>query len=240
VPFVRRLTYELFLWTHGYLPILVIYALWYHIGERRNVERVLLLVVIGVFGVFELSRLTRTLYKNFTGRQNLTKAIVTERSGAIIIQLDLLRPWKIQPGDFVYLRCLSMPFPSLLESHPFSIAWWEVDDRTREEATTLYLLVSPQHGFTGRLLHRSNHNRPLKMIVDGPYGTEARNLRYDTILLFASGIGIAALMPFMKAIIDDHKRSRSSVRRISLIWEIDRESELYPPIIKNAVAHYFR
>jgi predicted ferric reductase len=240
LPFIRQLAYELFLWTHAYLPILVIYALWHHIGERRNVERVLLLVAIGVFGVFELSRLMRTLYKNFTGRQNLTKAIVTERSGAVVIQLDLPRPWKIQPGDFIYLQCLSMPLPSLLESHPFSIAWWEADDRTREEATTLYLLVSPQHGFTGRLLHRSNHNRPLKMIVDGPYGKEVRNLRYEVILLFASGIGIAALMPFMKAIIDDHKRSRSSVRRISLIWEIDRESELYPLIIENTVAHYFR
>jgi len=48
------------------------------------------------------------------------------------------------------------------------------------------------------------------------------------------------LMPFMKAIIDDHKKSRSSVRRISLIWEIDRESELYRPIIKDAVAYFVR
>ena len=151
--------------------------------------------------------------------------MICERNGAIIVELDLPRPWKIRPGDYIYLRCLSMGLPSLLESHPFSIAWWDSKDSKYGESKKVYLLLSPQYGFTSRLLHRSNHNRPLYMLIDGPYGPMVQNSHYDTVLLFGNGIGIAALMPFIKSIIDDRKRSYQLTRRISLIWEIDRESK---------------
>lgn len=225
-PFARRLAYEIFLWIHGYLPILAIYSIWYHIGKQRHVERILLLIGIGIFALFDIIRFARILYQNFARKQTLVKASAVERSGAVLIQLDLPRQWKLQPGDFIYLRCLSISFRSLFESHPFSIAWWDEDGNVSGHAVTIYLLVSPQYGFTSQLLHRSNHNRPLHMAIDGPYGKMVKTSNYDTILLFATGIGIAALMPFIKETIDDHKKNRISARRMSLIWEIGRESKL--------------
>jgi predicted ferric reductase len=164
------------------------------------------------------------LYQNFTRKQALVRASAAERNGAVVLRLELPRPWKIQPGDIIYLRCLSISFRSLFESHPFSITWWEEDENVSGQATIIFLLINPQHGFTSRLLHRSNQNRPLQMAIDGPFGKAVKTSDYGTIVLFATGIGIAALMPFIKATMDDHKAGRTSVRRMSLIWEVERES----------------
>jgi predicted ferric reductase len=200
------------------------YSIWWHIGKQRYIDRILLLIGIGVFAAFDILRFARILYQNFTTKQAWVRASAVERNGVILLRLELPRRWKIQPGDFVYLRCLSISPWSLFESHPFSIAWWEEDKNLSGQATTIYLLINPQHGFTSRLLHRSNQNRPLQMAIDGPFGKVVKTSNYGTIVLFATGIGIAALIPFIKAIMDDQKAGRTSVRRMSLIWEIDRES----------------
>lgn len=200
------------------------YSIWCHTGEQRYINRILLLIGIGAFAAFDFLRFARILYQNFTGKQAWVRAKAVERNGAVLLQLDLPRPWKIQPGEFIYLRCLSISLRSLLESHPFCITWWEEDENVSGQATTIFLLINPQYGFTSRLLHRSNHNRPLRMAIDGPFGNAVKTSKYGTVVLFATGIGIAALMSFIKATMDDHKAGRTLVRRMSLIWEIDRES----------------
>jgi predicted ferric reductase len=200
------------------------YSIWWHIGKQRYVDRILLLIGFGIFAAFNILRFARILYQNFTRKQAWVRARAMERNGAILLRLELPRPWKIQPGDFIYLRCLSISLWSLFESHPFYITWWEEDENLNGHTTTVFLLVSPQHGFTSRLLHRSNHNRPLQMVIDGPFGRAVNTSNYGTIVLFGTGIGIAPLMSFIKATMDGHKAGRTSVRRMSLIWEIDRES----------------
>lgn len=224
IPFLRRLIYEIFLWIHGYLPAVALFGIWWHIEAKRYIDRILLMTCMAVFLGFDIIRFVKLLYWNSTRKQILSRAVATERNGAVLLRITLARPWRIQPGDHVYLRCLSLSPRSVLESHPFSITWWERDSYDTDRTSTVYILANPQFGFTRRLFHRSNHNRPLKMLIDGPYGNSIKTARFTTILLFASGIGVAALMPFIKAAISRQPEPSDSVRRVSLIWEIERES----------------
>ena len=68
-------------------------------------------------------------------------------------------------------------------------------------------------------------------VVDGPYGREIPLRTYGTVLLFASGIGIAGLLLYANQTLEEYNAQRTSCRRIFLFWEID-DRTAYQSIIE--------
>ncbi|KKY22692.1 putative ferric-chelate reductase [Phaeomoniella chlamydospora] len=79
----------------------------------------------------------------------------------------------------------------------------------------VYLLVAAGSGFTGE--------PELEALVEGPYGRELDLESYGTVLLFATGIGIAGQLPYVTQLLEGYHDCKVKTRRIALFWELDSE-----------------
>src|SRR5438034_115156 len=76
------------------------------------------------------------------------------------------------------------------------------------------------------LLHSSNdlnQHYKMKATIEGPYGNELNLGSYGTVLLFATGIGIAGQLPYVKQLLEGYHNCKVKTRRIALFWETDSE-----------------
>ncbi|KAH8748345.1 hypothetical protein BGZ57DRAFT_739465, partial [Hyaloscypha finlandica] len=79
--------------------------------------------------------------------------------------------------------------------HPYMVAWWYPYDKDQDVVT----------GFTQSLPSGSSPSQPteLRAIVEGPYGKEIHLDEYGIVLLFATGIGIAGQLPYVKQLLEN-------------------------------------
>ena len=99
-------------------------------------------------------------------------------------------------------------------------------------ASTLYLLVEPKHGFTRKLLlfadeHQYERDQDFDSIPElhgnfhlawfsGPHGSGAPVSEYGSVLMLATGIGIAAQLPYLQELIQGLNRCEVRTRRVHL------------------------
>lgn len=102
------------------------------------------------------------------------------------------------------------------------ISWWDRD--ANGSASNIYLLVKPVSGFTRELTRHAGSNQ-LKAWVDGPYGQIKDVGNYGSVAMFATGIGIAAQVPYIKQLLRGYQESRVRTKNIVLVWQLDKESE---------------
>ncbi|KAI4275098.1 MAG: hypothetical protein LQ337_003470 [Flavoplaca oasis] len=69
------------------------------------------------------------------------------------------------------------------------VAWW--DQNFDGKSCSIHLLVKPQDGFTRKLVRHSGSSG-LRAWIDGPYGRPQSFSDYGNVMMFASGVGIAA------------------------------------------------
>jgi NAD(P)H-flavin reductase len=145
------------------------------------------------------------------------------------LEINVKRPWKALPGQYVNLRLPSSRLlgAGLLESHPFMVAWAAHDDR--ERLKTITILARSRNGFTGHLNVQNNMTRA---ILDGPYGgNETETLiKHDTILLTSSGIGLASHLNTARYLLLAHNAQTARLRRLTLVWLLDLPGTFTPPL----------
>jgi len=98
-----------------------------------------------------------------------------------------------------------------MQAHPFFVLWWDNSNVT--------LLAERRRGFTDSLyLYAENHQseETTIAIIDGPYGQERDLTNFETVLLFATGIGIAGQLSYLKRLMELRRKRATSIRRISL------------------------
>ena len=137
------------------------------------------------------------------------------------------RPWSVQAGERVNLSIPGAGLLSVFQMHPFVIAWWDRNDVGKLESITL--LVQPRSGFTSRL--KGLPNTRYRAWIDGPYGPvralgTAPIPDYGHIFMVATGIGIAAQIPYIKQLLEGYQRGMVWTQRIILIWKLDVEGKL--------------
>ncbi|KAF1966036.1 hypothetical protein BU23DRAFT_574400 [Bimuria novae-zelandiae CBS 107.79] len=158
-----------------------------------NSSRVILLVFLGLSIAFWFLKIGQTLYRTVvTGiikfdikRPEYCKIPVVD---ALHINIRLGKELQIHPGQYVYLRVLGLKRCklSVVQSHPLFICWW----RDHEIA----ILLERQGGLS-RLLEPTGEST--KLFIEGPYGIKIDLSPYSTMLFCATGVGIAALLPFI-------------------------------------------
>ena len=218
----RRLVYEWFLRSHLVLTVAAIVAIFLHLASKKSVGRVFLGAGVLLWTCVTVVHGLAFLVRNLARGRSMAIAQVSSLPRAIHVSIEVPRSWKVKAGQFIFLSIPTSGVRSALQSHPFMIAWWEHSGN----GLTIYLLIKPRRGFTKNLASLSDRSR--LAFVDGPYGVDYGLGQFGTVLMFATGIGIAGQMPHIKEIITGYNDCTLCTRRIMLIWQLDKEGGAPP------------
>ncbi|KAL5362284.1 hypothetical protein BJX96DRAFT_177017 [Aspergillus floccosus] len=231
-PLIKRRVYEVFLVAHIAGAFIAFYMVWMHIQPATKLYRVCFFICLCTFTGTGALQLLRILFRNVVLGRNSVRMGIKPCSGDIVqVRLRLPRPWTVQAGERVNLGVPRLGIFYFFQVHPFAISWWEENDSGRVD--TIYLIFRARTGFTRKVLNCLEPDREYWAWIDGPFGPSAvhncsssRDLGdYGHILMVASGIGIAAQLPYIKELL--RKRREASVRTqtVTLIWKLDRTGD---------------
>ncbi|BAE66179.1 unnamed protein product [Aspergillus oryzae RIB40] len=114
---------------------------------------------------------------------------------------------RVRPGQYINLWLPSVSLRSWMQTHPFTVTSW-----SRDHQDTMELLVQPRHGLTADLLRYAptvaEGSVSFLAFFTGPHGISEHVDRYESVLVIASGFGIA------------------TVRRLHLVWQVELISEI--------------
>ena len=148
-------------------------------------------------------------------------------SDAVHVYVRLTKSWKPRAGQYVCLCIPGVSPTSFAQLHPFYVAWCYRYDG----ADYAVFIVQRRKGFTDNLfLHRETQfeeGTEMRAIVEGPYGKELNLDSYGTVLLFATGIGIAGQLAYVVQLLSGYHNCEVKTRRIALFWQVDSESQYF-------------
>lgn len=219
---LRRLQYEIFTKLHLLFAASFVYTLWRHLSSKPTFLRVYIIVATSVFLATTQFRLLRMAFRNHVWRRDQTIASVYQVNDAIRVHIKVARPWKVKAGEYIYVWIPGVSFLAVFQSHPFMVAWWDQD--IDGKSSSIHLLIKPQDGFTRKLVRHSGSTR-LKTWIDGLYRRPQIFSDYGNVMMFASGIGIAAQVPHIKEILRKYKEHRACTKTVLVIWQLDKESK---------------
>jgi len=161
------------------------------------------------------------IYRNFSVSKLCTSILIETVQNNLLVQVSLPRPWKVKPGQYVYLTMIRPGLFSILQRHPFMVASWDSKDHDFQ------LRIQPRTGFTNRLLARAIiGGTQLSAFVEGPHGHGFDLQDFGTVVLFASGIGIFGHLAYIQELVHDYRHSKTKTRDFLLIWHVDNKYQL--------------
>ncbi|KAJ6102607.1 cell surface metalloreductase (FreA) [Penicillium sp. IBT 16267x] len=235
LPIFRRISYECFLRTHQAFAVVGFYSIWRHVSGENLFPRLYIYVAIGVLACTLCFNLALFLFRNglFSGngcpRARITCQIDGIDNGKsenatkltpIKICIYLPRPITVMAGQYINLWLPSVSIWSWAQTHPFMVTSW-----FRGKHGMLEILVQPHQGLTKTLARRANLMGPdgfsCMALFSGPHGITESVENYESVLLVASGMGLAAVIPYVKMLIHGYNTCTSYVRRVHLIWQVE-------------------
>ncbi|OJJ51636.1 hypothetical protein ASPZODRAFT_148884 [Penicilliopsis zonata CBS 506.65] len=235
---LRHAFYETFLHLHIVLAVVACAFLWIHLDGF--VSQAYLLVALVFWGFSWTARLVILAYRNF-GNGSTTALVEALPGDCLRVTIRMARPWKYRPGQHLYLY---IPSVGWWMSHPFSVGWSETEEITIDgkgipmthqdvlasRKTTVSLLVRRCTGFTDKLFQRAQNNIGsrvvLRAMVEGPYGSIHSMDSYGSCMLFAGGVGVTHLIPFVQHLVRGYAEGTVAARRVTLVWIIQSPEHL--------------
>jgi predicted ferric reductase len=197
-----------------------IYAVWRHVPSDKSSPRAYIYVTMGIFAATYLLQTGAVIVRNGVFRHQLSRATITHDAGAVKMQLRLSKPLTMDAGQYINLWIPSVSFWSFFQTHPFTVISWDAKDQDR-----LDLLIEPRRGLTRELLYHAKKGYTINPLVmfSGPHGASLSMGEYESVLMVASGFGIAAFVPHLKKLIYGYNTRAVRTRRIHLVWQIQNE-----------------
>ncbi|CRG88862.1 hypothetical protein PISL3812_05897 [Talaromyces islandicus] len=248
---IREWSYEVFVFQHivtmaGFLAAVYLHApdevkvwVWIPIGLVcfDRFARILVLAFANLSIVHFDYRNEKPFFAN--------KATFTPLPGNIT-HISIPNPvinWK--PGQHVFFGCHSiMP----LQSHPFTIMSLPSDKRLdflvrseRGGTRRIFQFASKYHTLRGETYTSSKNQRTV--FIEGPYGCTRSLRQFDSVVLFAGGMGCTFTLPLMRDIVQTWKvecgdsssagskyrvmtqKRLAATKRIRFVWVIKRRSQ---------------
>lgn len=226
LPVLRSLAYELFLVLHVPVAIAYVGLLFWHCRNFLTSWHYLYCTV----AIWALSYFIRMFNLNWMNPRRMAWLIGDEAAVTLMaenaIKVTIPTQMKWRPGQFVYLR---MPGISIFESHPFTIASLCSEDFPSdygEMYRDCTLVFRPFGGFTRKVLDTATEKGPFKTYrayLDGPYGGMQRELAaFDTVILFAGGSGITAIVSQLLNLIKRMRDGKAVTRKVVVVWALKR------------------
>ncbi|KAG5296466.1 FAD-binding domain-containing protein [Histoplasma capsulatum G186AR] len=204
------------------------------------VPRLCVLTSAGLFLSISILHLIRSVFRNFTfgndlGRLTLVLETPLDALGSSAdtyrVDISLPRRWKVKAGEWINLTLPRVGFLYAYQAHPFTVAWWEEDEAGY--ASSISLLIKARSGFTQKLLKQIQPYTEYKAWIDGPYGPARTNTYslskvgdYGHLIMFATDIGIAAQIPYIKETLKGIKKCKVKTRSICLVWQMNKAGAL--------------
>ena len=214
----QRPSYEIFLSTQQGLAILCAFSVWRHLPSDRHFPHIYLYVFASLFGMTLALEGVTIVARNRFSYYRRSQATITSACGMVKVRIQLSKPLRVEPGQYIKLWLPSASFWAFLQCHPFVVTSWSVTPQS-----TIDLFVQPRRGFTRELLHLARpvkEAKPRWVMFSGPYGQTIPVGRYEKVMLVADGAGIAAQLPYLKRLIHGYHARQVFTRRIHLIWQI--------------------
>ncbi|KAA8652089.1 ferric reductase family protein [Aspergillus tanneri] len=219
ISWFRRWSYEVFLRGHQILTGLFVYGTWQHLSSRNRSSK--LMTFLYRNGLFAGRGSPRAVVSFSTKQSNEKGTVVT----AAHVRVILPRPVKLEAGQYINLWMPSVSLWAWTQTHPFTVTSWS---RGRQEA--MELLVQPRRGLSADLIRHSpavvESSVSFLALFTGPHGTSEDVGHYESILVVASGFGIAAAIPYLKKMIYGYNTCTSQVRRLHLVWQVESMGEI--------------
>ncbi|KAI0132934.1 ferric reductase like transmembrane component [Xylariales sp. AK1849] len=250
VYWLRRKTYELFLFIHILFSIIILASMWGHVSIFKGSYNPIIWVCCAVWILDRIMRVTRTLL--FNPQFWSTRARATYDRDANMVRLCIplsASLYSPRPGTFYYLHLLDDWY--FWESHPFTMASVQIQDHSEaaivEErecllerrgsegsSPTMNFLIRPYDSFTGRLrdaaTESSSSLQPasLRVILEGPYGHKRPFHRFENLVFVVGGSGIVVPLAHMNEL----GKNTSRTRAIRIIWAV-REAALATSVLRD-------
>jgi predicted ferric reductase len=196
-------------------------ALWRHIAPGKTAARRYLGIGACVWIFFTVLQWIFRIFRNFAWHRPRTRAELSQVNGALLVSVTVPRPWRVKAGQYVYLSVPRAGFWSIFQRHPFMISSWNEGT----DGLTVELLVKPRRGFTHKLI-RCTEYFAVSAFIDGPFGVGHDFSEYGTVLMFATGIGVAGHLPYINELVQGYIHCEVKTRHIALVWLIDKDGEI--------------
>ena len=228
----------MFLTLHLIFSIGAVIAIYFHKPTHLLISPAVYLLTAACLQILTVTlRCGQILYRNTRYRTAFSWAKVREitykrpgesdipLSDAVHVHVRLTKTWRPRAGQYVYFCIPGVSYASFAQFHPFYVAWCYCHN-SHDYAV---LIVQRRKGFTDHLfLHRGNEfdeDAEMRAIIEGPYGKELDLHSYGTVLLFATGIGIAGHLAYIAELLSGYHSCEVQARRIAVFWQVDSESE---------------
>lgn len=202
---LRKLNYEIFYILHVFLALLVLIMTAFHLKKE---EYTLFSYIMGAFWAFDrFARIVRILY--FGVR---TAKVTVIHDEVLMISIPRHKYWPVYPGAFGYIYFMK---PTIFwQSHPFSII-------PSEDGKHINFYIKVKKGATKTILKhvqkQKSQTAEIKVMFEGPYGSEKPLDHYRDILFYSSGNGIPGVYPYVMNLLKDPENRDKS---ITLYWII--------------------
>jgi predicted ferric reductase len=217
---------------HRFSPAIIIATVWIHAGTGilNTAPTIYLLGAAFILTITWCFWLIRIISRNLKVGSKLPRATMEKDGKIMIVSITLPRPWDFKAGQHVKLCIPGLSWGSFLQWHPFTLSSYELVNGNM----VIHLMIRERKGFTAMLANKGNPDHEMVALIDGPYGKQIQLRTYGTVLLFASGIGIAGLLLYAQQTLEEYDAQRTSCRRIFLFWEID-DSTAYLNIMQQYI-----
>jgi predicted ferric reductase len=221
LPIFRHRLYEIFRVIHFGCSTSICILLWLHVPRTNKTARAQVIVGTCMWVATYTHRNVLLLYRNFSVSRPSTSILIENVQNSLLVKVNLPRPWKVKPGQYVYLTMIRPGLFSILQRHPFMVA------NSESEGYDFQLRIQPRAGFTNRLLTRTLVGATqLSAFVEGPYGHGFDLRDFGTVVLIASGIGIVGHLAYIQELVHDYRQSKTKTRDLLLIWHVDNKYQL--------------
>ncbi|CZR58393.1 uncharacterized protein PAC_08285 [Phialocephala subalpina] len=206
---------------------------WIHVsGKLLSTPTIYLLVACCIWTLLHLLQICQMLYRNVRNWKYSCKVAIESLPDAYQVHAKISRPWKYRAGQYIYLCIPGVSYSAISQSHPYMVSWWYKYDKDQD---IMVFIIQRQRGFTRSLPTSNSSTRPteLRAIIEGPYGKEIHLDEYGTVLLFATGIGIAGQLPYMRQLLENFHNYDAKARRIALFWQVESEGQWMTDLLEQ-------
>ena len=214
---LRKRYYEVFCHVHWMMGLAFIGLLIWHIDKALDAQDYMWGALAFWAAQFIYRLLIKTCFKPTTMFLRSRTAHLEKLSEQVYqITIDNVQGYKWKPGQHCFLRFKGL---RILDSHPFSIS-------TCSQGQGMKFIVIPKKGLTRSQYQKLDKQIELntKVYIDGPYGGTFRDvLKFDNVVLLASGSGVTATIPFVLYLADQFNNASASIptlKCLSFVWVI--------------------
>ena len=192
------------------------------------------MVATATLGTSCLCQWALILICNFSPRQGYSRATVTRIEETVRVRIRVSRPLSVRAGQYLNIWMPTLDLRSTVQSHPFMIAAWT--ERRESKTMDLELLVKPKSGFTKTLMavaknqldrdgSEKSGEEPLSdtwmVWYSGPHGSPESIGNYGSVLMIATGFGIASQTSILQELVRGHAKCQVKTRRLHLVWQLE-------------------